>query len=258
MSVRERRTVFGEAADEYDRVRPGYPQQLADDLLAEAGPGPVLEVGAGTGKATALFARPGVDLTCVEPDARMARLLRRNVPGVTVAESPLEDWRPDRPYGLLFSAQAWHWVDPARRAGLALGALAPGGVFAPFWNLFLVADPALHAALAEVDARHGLKEETTHRFLATEGAMLAEFEQELPATGATDERFTGLETRRYERVLTYDAQTYRDYLSTVSMYRILEPATAEAALADTAAVVDEHGGHIEFQVCTDVVIARKR
>ncbi|XVU21763.1 class I SAM-dependent methyltransferase [Actinoplanes sp. CA-054009] len=258
MSVRERRTVFGEAADEYDRVRPGYPAQLAEDLLADAGPGPVLEVGAGTGKATALFARPGVDLTCVEPDARMARLLRRNVPGVTVVESSLEDWRPDRPYGLVFSVQAWHWVDPARRADLALGALAPGGVFAPFWNLFLVVDPVLHAALAEVDARHGLDPATTHRFLGGEGAMLAEFEQELPTTGVTDERFTGVQTRRYERTLTYDAQTYRDYLSTVSMYRILEPAHAEAALTDTAAVVERHGGHIEFQVCTDVVIARKR
>ncbi|SNY42206.1 class I SAM-dependent methyltransferase [Paractinoplanes atraurantiacus] len=258
MSVRERRTVFGEAAGEYDRVRPGYPRQLADDLLASSAPGPVLEVGAGTGKATVLFARPGVDLTCVEPDARMARLLRRNVPGVTVVESSLEDWQPDKQYGLVFSAQAWHWVDPARRADLALGALAPGGVFAPFWNLFLVADPALHAALAEVDARHGLTDDTSHRFLAADGAMRDEFEQELPAAGLTDERFTGLEIRRYERTLTYDAQTYRDYLSTISMYRILDPDAAEAALADTASVIGEHGGSIAFQVVTDVAIVRKR
>ncbi|MEU8818903.1 class I SAM-dependent methyltransferase [Actinoplanes sp. NPDC048796] len=268
MSVRERRTVFGEAADEYDRVRPGYPRQLADDLLAEAAPGPVLEVGAGTGKATALFARPGVDLTCVEPDARMARVLRRNVPGVTVVESSLEEWQPDRPYGLVFSAQAWHWVDPARRADLALGALATGGLFAPFWNLFLVADPALHAALAEVDARHGLVEDTSHRFPATgnagtenagtENAMRAEFEQELPAAGLTDERFTAPEIRRYERTLSYDARAYRDYLSTVSMYRILEPAAAEAALADTASAIEQHGGHITFLVVTDVALVRKR
>lgn len=240
MGERERRTVFGEAADEYHRVRPGYPRRLADDLLRTAAPGPVLEVGAGTGKATELFARPGVEVTCVEPDARMAGVLRRTVAGVTVVESPFEDWRPDRPYELLYSAQAWHWVDPGRRADLAWAALAPGGVFAPFWNLFLVADPALHAALAEVDRGHGLDEETPHRFLAADGSMLGEFRSELPATGITDERFTGLETRRYERRLSYDARRYRDYLGTISMYRILDPDHARAALDDTTAVVEAH------------------
>ena len=41
---------FGRVADAYDRIRPGYPSALFDDLLAYAGPvGRVLEVGAGTG-----------------------------------------------------------------------------------------------------------------------------------------------------------------------------------------------------------------
>jgi hypothetical protein len=52
MTTRERQGVFGEVADDYDRIRPGYPGQLVDDVPAAAGPGPVLEVGAGTGKAT--------------------------------------------------------------------------------------------------------------------------------------------------------------------------------------------------------------
>ncbi|MCO8270081.1 hypothetical protein M1L60_05680 [Actinoplanes sp. TRM 88003] len=41
--MRERGTVFGEVADEYDRIRPGYPAALAEHLLAAAGPGPVLD-----------------------------------------------------------------------------------------------------------------------------------------------------------------------------------------------------------------------
>ena len=52
MTTRERGQVFGELAEEYDRVRPGYPAELVTDVLALAGPGPVLEVGAGTGKAS--------------------------------------------------------------------------------------------------------------------------------------------------------------------------------------------------------------
>jgi hypothetical protein len=33
---REQRLVFGEVAETYDRVRPGYPQALVDDVLAFA------------------------------------------------------------------------------------------------------------------------------------------------------------------------------------------------------------------------------
>jgi hypothetical protein len=43
---RERRNVFGEAVEDYDAYRPGYPAALVDDVLAAAGTGPALEVGA--------------------------------------------------------------------------------------------------------------------------------------------------------------------------------------------------------------------
>lgn len=259
MTTRDRRQVFGEVADDYDRLRPGYPARLVDDLLAAAGPGPVLEVGAGTGKATVAFAARGADLTCIEPDPRMAGLLRRNVPGARVVVSPFERWQPDRGYGLLVSAQAWHWVDPERRTELAWAALAPGGLFAPFWNVFLITDPALHAALAEVDARHGLLDHTSHRFLARDFPDLGSFEEEWPELGLTGDRFTDLTTRRYESTLmSYPSESYRAYLLSTSIYRVQEPGRAEAALADTVAVIDAHGGVIDFEVRTDVVLARRR
>ncbi|MBL7259054.1 class I SAM-dependent methyltransferase [Paractinoplanes lichenicola] len=254
--MRVRGTVFGEVADDYDRIRPGYPVELADELLGLAG-GPVLEVGSGTGKATRLFARDGVDLTCVEPDARMAEVLRRNLPGVEVVESAFEDWTPPRPYGLLVSGQAWHWVDPARRADLAFAALAPGGLFAPFWNVFLVADPGLHAALAEVDARHGLTGHTSHRLSAAGLVPLGEFEQEWADLGLTDGRFTGLRSLRYESVLSYDAEQYREYLMSTSLLRMLDPIKADVVLDETIAVIEGSGGVVDFKVCTDVALAQR-
>ena len=255
--MRERRNVFGEVADDYDRIRPGYPAALADDLLAAAGGGPVLEVGAGTGKATVLFDRPGVELICLEPDTRMAAVLRHKLPAVTVLETPFEDWRPDRGYRLLISAQAWHWIDPDRRADLAWAALAPGGLFAPFWNVFGVADPALHAALAEVDARHGLTDQTAHRLAAAARQPLDAFEREWPQLGLTDGRFTDLTSRRYTSTLSYSTDRYRAYLLSTSLYRLLDPAQAGTVLDDAAAVIEAHGGVIEFSVCTDVAFARR-
>ena len=54
----ERALSFGAVASAYERYRPGYPDELVDEVLAYAGR-PVrtaLEVGAGTGKATRAFA----------------------------------------------------------------------------------------------------------------------------------------------------------------------------------------------------------
>ena len=77
---REQRLVFGEVAELYDRHRPAYPGVVVDDLigLAALGPGAlVLEVGAGTGKATAMFAQRGIRVLAVEPSAEMAVVARR-------------------------------------------------------------------------------------------------------------------------------------------------------------------------------------
>jgi hypothetical protein len=68
--------VFGEVAELYDAHRPGYPGELIDDVVGLAGlepdAGRVLAVGAGTGKAAALFAARGYSVTAIEPSAAMA------------------------------------------------------------------------------------------------------------------------------------------------------------------------------------------
>jgi SAM-dependent methyltransferase len=258
---RERRGVFGEDAEAYEAARPGYPDELVTDVLAAAGPGPALEVGAGTGKATVAFAARGIDLTCIELDPRMADVLRRKVdrPGVTIVVGPFESWQSDRGYGLLYSAQAWHWIDPDRRVDLAHAALAPGGLLALFWNVSLLGDAVLHAALAEVDARHGLADHTAHRWTVADHPLEpGEFAQEWPELGLIDTRFTDLETRRYPWSQTYSSATYRRYLLTTSLYRLLAPGAREAVLRDTVETIDAHGGRIEVTVHTDLALARRR
>ncbi|MCC3772931.1 trans-aconitate 2-methyltransferase, partial [Streptomyces sp. UNOC14_S4] len=164
--LRERRHVFGDDAEQYDAARPGYPERLVDEVLefAAAGtgdPAPALEVGAGTGKATVAFAGRGLPVTCVEPDARMARVLRlrcAGLPGVDVEVAGFETWRPGgRRFGLLYCAQAWHWVDEAARWPGARAALRPGGAVALFWNHWLLDDERLTRQLTDAHARHGVE-----------------------------------------------------------------------------------------------------
>jgi len=56
--VSGRALSFGSAAWEYERFRPAYPGAVVDEVLAYAGHAvaTALEIGAGTGKATRMFA----------------------------------------------------------------------------------------------------------------------------------------------------------------------------------------------------------
>src|SRR5256885_14140457 len=152
-----RSRVFGEVADVYERVRPGYPDALVADVLdyARLDPAPALEVGAGTGKATIAFAARSVPVTALEPDPAMAALLvRQHLPGVTVVPAAFEEYRPPRPFGLLFSADAWHWMDPAVRWQRAAAALRERGTLALFWHEERFADDAVGTAFSGVHRRY--------------------------------------------------------------------------------------------------------
>src|SRR6266704_1401056 len=57
---RIRARSFGAAGADYDKYRPRYPDQLVDDVVAVLPGRHVLEVGAGTGIATAAFVGGGM------------------------------------------------------------------------------------------------------------------------------------------------------------------------------------------------------
>src|ERR1051326_2358664 len=107
--------VFNDVPELYDRVRPGYPDELFADLVDVSGlntSSSVLEVGCGTGQATRSLAALGFALTAVEPGPELAALARRRVPGVTVETSTFEDWDDrGRRFDAIVAASSWHWVD---------------------------------------------------------------------------------------------------------------------------------------------------
>ena len=95
---RERlRVTFDQAAELYDRARPGYPPALFTDLAELAGIGPgcrVLEIGCGTGQATGPLAKRGCQVVAVELGAALAAAARRNrMTGCAPAATPTRWWR---------------------------------------------------------------------------------------------------------------------------------------------------------------------
>jgi SAM-dependent methyltransferase len=262
--IRERRGVFGEAADAYDAARPGFPEALVDDVIeyARLDGAPVLEVGAGTGKASVPYARRGLELTCLEPDARMAAVLRRNVepyPRTSVVVSGFEQWQgAAKQAGLLFAAQSWHWIDPETRWTLAFDALRPGGAIALYWNGFLLRDTALRSALEDVHARHDAADAARSTFWDL-GSQDADGSAKWPMTDLlADDRYLDVEERRYQTRHEFTSARLVDLLTSVSAYRILPEDRRGALLDEVAQVVDARGGAFELDVETFVYLARTR
>ncbi|MFW6691077.1 class I SAM-dependent methyltransferase [Streptomyces sp. MAR4 CNX-425] len=125
---------FGAAAAAYERGRPPYPPE-AVAWLVPAGARTVVDVGAGTGKLTRALAAPGREVVAVEPSAGMREQFARVLPGTRVLAGTAEAVPlPDASADTVVSAQAWHWVDPARAVPEAARVLRPGGRLALVWN----------------------------------------------------------------------------------------------------------------------------
>ena len=128
------RTTFDGAASLYDDVRPGYPEDLFDDVVSLSGipsGGRILEIGCGTGQATVPFARRGYRILCIELGENMAAVARRNLEGYPQSEvrtGAFEEWTlQEKAFDLAISATAFHWLDPAVAYPKVAGALETEG-----------------------------------------------------------------------------------------------------------------------------------
>ena len=129
--------VFDEIAAEYDRRRPAYPDELVDQACRVAGIGSgdhVLELGCGSGQLTRGLVARGLRVTALEPGKSLMALARQNLEGageVEFVNARFEDaLLPREQFRAVFSASAFHWIDPKISWQKAADVLVPGGTLA--------------------------------------------------------------------------------------------------------------------------------
>jgi SAM-dependent methyltransferase len=229
---------FGVIAEAYERFRPGYSEELLDLVMTYAGR-PVrtaLEIGAGTGKATRLFAQRVDSVTATEPDAGMLAELRKHVPAnVQSRQAAFEDLELGEKYGLVYAAAALHWTKPEGRWSRMSALLEPGGVFASFGGPFNLADPdvakAVHAARApfldsdDIPSPDGTPPDQAMQWPGTELER--------------SQLFTDVRQVEIERRLTMSADDYVGHLSTVSAYLVLPWSEQEQVFSQIRRILPE-------------------
>ncbi|MGW2866259.1 class I SAM-dependent methyltransferase [Streptomyces sp. NPDC001205] len=258
---RSARYIFGDDAEQYDAARPGYPPQLIEDVgdfASAATDGAALEVGAGTGKATLPFAHSGLAVTCVEPDARMARVLRRrcaHLPRVTVEVADFETWHPTRRYDLLYCAQAWHWVDPAVRWARARAALEPGGAVALFWNHWALPCDHLAGLLRAAHTRLGI-EVPADTLLDPRPRPVHRGSEARQWRDMTANRFRDPDHRLYTSLHEPSTSDLLGLFASYGGYRALPAHPRQQIFDELGRIIDEEGGRTQLNVTTSLFLGR--
>ncbi|HEY3752207.1 MAG TPA: class I SAM-dependent methyltransferase [Pseudonocardiaceae bacterium] len=253
-----RRAAFDRVADLYDRIRPGYPAALFDDLADIAGLRPgatVLEIGCGTGQASIAVAERGWHLLAVDIGTRMAELAAKRLAGYSDARVVVADfdrWMPDETgFDVVFSATAFHWLDPATRFARTADLLAPGGVLATVATHHIVG--GTEDFFVDVQACYRRFDPTT---TPADGIRL--LAAQVPFDTALGDNYQRPVFRRYEWSAEYDTADYLDLLRTYSPTLAMSQPAGEGLLRSIGQLIDgRYGGRITKRYLTELRVARK-
>lgn len=131
---------FEAHAADYASARPPYPDALWHTIrdLGMLTPGlRALDLGAGTGQATAALLEAGLGVTAVEPGPRLAAQIRASLPAATVIVSRAEDLDlPSGAFDLAVAATSIHWMDLGVVLPKLRRMLTPTGVLLVWRNVF--------------------------------------------------------------------------------------------------------------------------
>jgi SAM-dependent methyltransferase len=216
----------------------------------------VLEVGPGTGQVTRRLLEIGAEVVAVEPDARLAELLRDRLGDqVELVEHTLEDAELEaHAFDLGVAASSFHWVDEAAGLVSLRGALRPGGWIAIWWTSFgdeTRRDPFM-------DAVQPLFEDVPHSPSAgLEGRPSFGRDAERRLAALTAAGFGRPAHDEFRWSHTWDSTGIRGLYSTFSPIIALEPERRDRLLGAVERITrEDFGNRVEKPLVTSLYTAR--
>jgi SAM-dependent methyltransferase len=233
--------VFDDVAEQYAATRPSYPVALIEDLALAARlkeGSRILEIGAGPGIATALFAHRGYRITALEPGPRLAAIARQRLSddsAVEVLQTTFEEWPLEAgAFELVFAAQAFHWIDPAVAFQKSADALGANGTLAVIAHRPVLDDSAVGVEIQAAYAAHAPGIDANPARSNTLEVWAPLFE----ASG----RFEPARVHEMMWRTRYSTEGYLSLLATFSPHLSLEPGARARLFQAIAAAIERQGG----------------
>lgn len=257
----------------YESIRPSYPEKLIDDVVIKTSidlEDNLLEIGAGTGKATIQFADKGFSICAVELGEDMAEILKdkcTKYPKVSVAVAPFEQWEcpPEKKYDMIYCAQAFHWLDANIKYKKCHELLKDGGFLALFWyspcddespvtkEIEDKIDKMVCSFASSASSKMDTPERRTHDGVSAEDERKSEIE--------SSKFFELVEKLEYTNETLNDAYQYLKVKKSIpaftSILDRLDDETIEKMDMEIINLISSYGGYVSSKFNFSLYIAKK-
>lgn len=246
--ILEDKDRFQNIIENYEVARPGYPAELYRDIIEFSAlheGAKILEIGAGPGQATEYFVKNRYDITALEISEKQTQFLRNKFArfrNFHCIDSIFENFvSTEGTYDLIFSATAFHWIEPAIGYPKAYKLLKKSGVMAVFWHLASIIEPETEMLRNIRDIYRTYAPELDDYISREEG-------EELHMLRITQIQTEGLfhnpVTKTYCWDDEYSTERYLKLMNSYSDFHAISDDARKAILRQVAAYIDRNDGKI--------------
>lgn len=260
-------------ATTYDEIRPSYPETLIQDVITKTGlkiSDLLLEIGAGTGKATVQFAEKGYSIHAIELGEDMGEILKskcETYPKVTLDIASFEDWKctEDGKYAMIYCAQAFHWLDINIKYKKCYKLLRDDGYLVLFWynpseNAMPITreiDEKVEAIIQKYVSNYFVNNSKPERLAHTGVAKEDERKTEIEASGL----FKLTDMIEYTQETRNNAQQYLKARKSVPAFAAILDGLEDEVIAkmdiEIEDLINSYGGYVDTRFKFSLYIAKK-
>lgn len=255
--------TFNTVAAEYEKFRPGYPDDLYRTLFNYKNidsSSDVVEVGIGAGQATLSVLEKGCNLTAVEYGENFSRLCEKKFEEYkkfSVITGKFENVPfADLQYDLVYSASAFHWITENIGYPKVYAILKSGGAFARFAN-HPYHDKGNPVLSAEIDKLYAVY---YYQYYGKDIPSQKEYSEDQAvqkAYIAEKYGFADIRHAMFYRTRTFSAKEYVELLGTYSDHIAIEEKIRMEFFAKIEETINKYGGSLTIYDTIDLQLARK-
>ncbi len=258
MNFHKESEMFNQAAEFYDKYRPGYPEKIIDALISVTGiteGSDLLEIGCGSGKATEQLIGNDFDILGIDPGEDLVRIgnERFKNENVNFVKGRFEEYDfGQKKFDVIYAAQSFHWVPQPIGYQKCADVLKDNGYLALFWNMYVLTDKDTDKELLEISKRYG----GIADFLTE-----AEYESRIDSIVS---QIVGSELFEMPTIIrkfwkqNYTADDFYGFALTGNRFMQNSDEDKQKAYNDIVALAEKNGGIIERPYLCMLYIAKKK
>lgn len=255
--------TFDTVADKYEKLRPGYTDELYRTLFNYINidsSSNVVEIGIGGGQATLPVLEKECNLTAVEYGENFSKLCRKKFGGFEKFSVITEKFEnvsfTGLQYDLVYSASAFHWIPEDIGYPKVYSMLKSGGAFARFAShpYHDKGNPVLSAEIDKLYSKY------YYQYYGKDIKQEKEYSEEQAvqrARIASKYGFVDIKHAMFYRTRTFSAKEYVELLGTYSDHIAIEENIRMEFFSEIEEAINKHGGLFTIYDTIDLELARK-